>query len=69
MNKKHIFLEARKLVDTLNRFGNCLVPSIHEDKSDTTAIERLAWLMDKAKNDGLTVDDVEDGIMALNNER
>ena len=68
MNKKHIFLEARKLVDTLNRFGNCLVPSIHEDKSDTTAIERLAWLMDKAKNEyGLTVDDVEYGIMALNN--
>lgn len=66
MTKENIYREARKLVDILNKWGNCLVPSIHDDKRDTTALERLDWLMEQAKTEhGLTVDDVETGITEL----
>ena len=64
--KEAIFREARKLVDTLNRFGNCLVPSIHDDGSDTTAKQRLHWLILGAKeHHGMSVDDIQDGINDL----
>lgn len=70
MKKESIYLEVRKLVDILNKFGNCLVPSIHDDKKDTTALQRLNWIMEKAKEEhGLTVDDVEAGIAELDFER
>jgi hypothetical protein len=66
MTKENIFRDVRKLIYTLNKFGNCLVPSTHEDNRDTTAIERVNWLMKKAKEEhGLTPSDVEDGIMGL----
>lgn len=65
-SKESIFREARKLVDTLNRFGNCIVPSIHEDESDTTAKQRLHWLILGAKeHHGMNVDDIQIGIDAL----
>ena len=61
-----IFREARKLVDTLNRFGNCLVPSIHDNGADTTAQERLRWLVDGAKEHyGMSLDDIQAGIDSL----
>ena len=65
-SKENVFREARKLVDTLNRFGNCLVPSIHDDKSDTTAQERLEWLVNSAKEKfSISLEDIEVGIDAL----
>ncbi len=65
MTKDHILREARKLKDIL-RTGNCLVPSIHKDRSDTTALERLRWIVDKAHEDyGMSVDDIEAGILVL----
>jgi hypothetical protein len=67
MTKENIYREARKLVNVLNTWGNCIVPSIYDDKRDTTALERLDWLMKQAKDEhGLTVDDVETGIAELN---
>lgn len=66
MTKDNIFREARKLVDILNTHGNCIVPSIHEDKSDTYALERLRWIVAKAYSEhGLTVEDIEIGIEEL----
>jgi hypothetical protein len=65
-SKESIYREARKLVDTLNRFGNCIVPSIHDDGSDTTASQRLHWLIIGAwKHYGMSVDDIQTGIDAL----
>lgn len=66
MTKDHIFREARKLVNILQTCGNCLVPSIHKDGSDTSARERLAWIVEKAKEEhSLSVDDIEEGIAVL----
>ena len=65
-SKENIFREARKLVDTLTRFGNCIVPSIHDNGSDTTAKERLHWLILGAKEHyNMSVDDIQDGIDTL----
>lgn len=66
MDKDNIFREVRKLIDILNTHGNCLVPSIHEDKRDTSAKERLAWIIDKAKTEhDMSVDDIQVGVNAL----
>ena len=66
MTPENIYREVRKLVYVLNKWGNCLVPSIYDDKRDTTALERLDWLMEKAKTEhGLSVYDVETGIAGL----
>ena len=66
MTKDHIFREARKLVDILNKFGNCIVPSIHKNGKDTSAKERLAWILKEANNKyGLQIDDVQAGIDEL----
>lgn len=65
MAKDHIFREARKLLDILNTWGNCLVPSIVEGK-ETYAKERLEWIIEKAKNEyGMTVEDIDAGISKL----
>ena len=66
MPKEAIYLEIRKLIDIINTWGNCIVPSIHEDKRDTTALERLKWLVDKAeKEHGLSIDDIDKGVSSL----
>jgi hypothetical protein len=63
--KEYIFRELRKLVDVLSTWGNVLVNPI-EGQQETTAQERLKWLVDKAKSKyGMTLDDVEAGIEAL----
>jgi hypothetical protein len=59
-DKEYLYLELRKLKDIFNIYGNCIVPSIHADKRNTTALERLRWLVDKAeKEHGLSIDDLE----------
>jgi hypothetical protein len=64
--KESVFREVRKLVDTLNRFGNCGVPSIHEDGSNTSAQERLVWILNGAKEEfDMTLDDIQEGINTL----
>jgi len=66
MTKENLYREARKLVDIFNIHGNCIVPSIHEDKRDTTALERLDWIVNKAKEDfDLSIADIEEGIANL----
>lgn len=64
--KESIFREVRKLIDTLNRFGNCVVPSIHEDGSNTSAVERLKWLIDRSKEEfGMSMEEIQEGVNAL----
>jgi len=66
MTKDNIFREVRKLVDILNCWGNCLVPSIHEDGSAASAKERLSWVIEKAKKEhDLSTSDIESGIAGL----
>jgi len=62
-SKENLYREARKLLDTLIRFGNVLVPSIKGGIGDTTAHERLKWLIDGAKEyHGLTIEDLQNGV-------
>lgn len=64
--KESVFREARKLIDILQRFGNCIVPSIYEDGSDTSAQERLRWLVDQAKDEfDMSIEDIQEGINSL----
>lgn len=66
MTKDHVFREVRKLVDVLEKWGNCLVPSIYEDGSDTHAKDRLEWLVALAKEEhGMSIEDIEKGIKEL----
>jgi len=65
MTKDHIFREVRKLIDTLNRFGNCIVPSI-PGNTDPSAKQRLAWIIGKAKEEhGLSLEAIQEGVDAL----
>lgn len=64
--EENVFIEARKLVDSLNRFGNCLGPSICFDGSDTYLRDRLHWLVTLASEKfGFTLDDIQKGIDSL----
>jgi hypothetical protein len=65
MTKDHILREIRKLINILQTWGNVLVPTI-EGQKETTAQERLVWVIGRAKADyGMTVEDIEVGIVAL----
>jgi hypothetical protein len=65
MTKDHILREMRKLIDILRARGNILVPTI-EGQKETTAQERLVWIIERAKADyGMTIEDIEVGIVAL----
>jgi hypothetical protein len=64
--KERLFREARKIVDVLSNWGNCLVPSIFEDGSDTSARQRLVWLVVGAEEKfGMSMEDIQEGIDSL----
>ena len=42
--KENLLREARKLINILDRFGNCLVPAI-EGQKETFAIDKLRYVV------------------------
>lgn len=56
--------EIRKLVSILHTHGNVIVPSL-PGQSETTAQERLKYFLGKLEKEGLTPEDIEQGINLL----
>ena len=66
MTKEHVCREVRKLIDILNKYGNCLVPKIPGAKEPTSAKERLEWIVGQGKElHGMSIEDIEIGIQQL----
>lgn len=66
MNKKESALrELRKLQDTLNTWGNCLVPTLPNQK-ETYALDRLKHFANYLINEeGMTIEQIDAQILAL----
>jgi len=66
MTKKESALrESRKLMDILNKWGNCLVPNL-PDQKETYAKDRLQHFADYLiKEEGMTIEQIDAEILAL----
>lgn len=49
--------EIRKLINILETYGNCLVPSL--DNKETTALERLKHFIEKVTGWGYDLDEIQ----------
>lgn len=56
--------EIRKLISILHTYGNILVPPL-PGMTETSAQERLKHFVDKLEQEGLTPEDIEQGINLL----
>jgi hypothetical protein len=64
MEKESTLREIRKLIDVLKNWGNVLVPPTTKDK-EVTAKERLHFLVQDLKQQGMSLEDIEKGIALL----
>lgn len=66
MTKKESALrELRKLMDILKTWGNCLVPTL-PDQKETYAQDRLQHFANYLINEeGMTIEQIDDEILAL----